>query len=84
MKRVLKKVLEELVKDTPNLSYIRGMIEVLVEDDEVVVNSTHLPIDIPKWVVNNSTPVLDESKILDSMAKANIAQVMENVAKAND
>lgn len=33
MKNTIKKVLAELQKDKPDLSYIRGMLEVLVDGD---------------------------------------------------
>ena len=34
MKRTIKKVLDELTKEKPDLSYIRGMLEVLVDGEE--------------------------------------------------
>lgn len=43
MKRILSKVLEELIKPTPDLSYVRGMIEVLVSQDEVVIPNLFQP-----------------------------------------
>lgn len=37
-KKTLKKVLEELEKESPRLDYIRGMLEVLVEDEPVIIS----------------------------------------------
>ena len=34
-KKVLRKCLEELEKPEPNISYIRGMLEVLCEEEEL-------------------------------------------------
>lgn len=33
MKNILKKCLEELSKESPKLDYVRGMLEVLIEQD---------------------------------------------------
>lgn len=33
MKKTIRKVLDELNKDTPRLDYIKGMLEVLIEDE---------------------------------------------------
>ncbi len=35
MKKTIKKVLDELAKDKPDLSYIRGLLEVLIDDDDI-------------------------------------------------
>ncbi len=43
MKKILKKVLEELNKDKPNLDYIRGMIEVIAEEEVVPTVAPYIP-----------------------------------------
>jgi len=76
MKKILKKVLDELAKDEPNLSYIRGLLEA-VSEDEVIPYKT---IDIPQSttlspstfqppVVNS---VMDDASFLEARAKSHI------------
>ena len=46
-KKALQKILDELNKDKPNISYIKGIVEVLVEDTLVftpIISSTQ-PIE---------------------------------------
>lgn len=38
MKKILKKVLDEIQKPEPNLSYIRGLLEAIVEEESIVLN----------------------------------------------
>ncbi len=38
MKNTLLKCLKELEKDTPNISYVRGMLEVLIDREEPTNN----------------------------------------------
>jgi len=43
-KKALQKILDELNKDKPNISYIKGIVEVLVEDTEDTLVFTPSPI----------------------------------------
>lgn len=56
MKKTIKKVLEELNKESPRLDYIRGILEVLVDEEEktivtpatqVVSSFSNVPIMAP-------------------------------------
>jgi hypothetical protein len=53
-KRILKKILEELNKDNPRIDYIKGMLEVLIGEDEpeVIKSRDELAKDI---LTNGST-----------------------------
>lgn len=82
MQKTLKKVLEELNKEIPRLDYIRGMLEVLVEDDKENkypngVTPMKAQEDLDKYINN---PVianngLDEASILDAKARASLETI---------
>lgn len=44
MKNILKKCIEELAKPEPKLDYVRGMLEVLVEQDQPVMPASFVPV----------------------------------------
>ena len=83
---ILSKVLDELQKPSPDLSYIRGMVEVLLASQ---------PNDAPTLVCK-STPVSreyiqpgqsvppDEGSMLDAEARAKIAQIQALAAKSTE
>lgn len=80
MKKTIKKVLDELVKDKPDLSYIRGMLEVLIDEGDERSVEKFLPgyeFHVEKYRPSQSVDekVLDEGSMLDSMAKASLATV---------
>lgn len=59
MKKTIKKVLEELNRESPRLDYIRGMLEVLIEDERepglvvgAISSTPYLPI-VPTIIKNN-------------------------------
>lgn len=81
MQKTLRKALEELNKDNPCLDYIRGMLEVLVEEDAIdkSINmaamafsgySYKAPVE-PEKAPENNVPV-DEGVMLDAMASARL------------
>lgn len=76
MQKIIKKVLEELNKDKPDISYIRGLLEAVVEDQPLIVKG-----DFP--VI---TPIHqeDEASLLDSQAKAALATVKSLNQEVND
>lgn len=41
MKNIIKKCIDELNKENPKLDYVRGMLEVLFEQEEVRVPTAH-------------------------------------------
>lgn len=86
MKKILQKVLAELQKESPDLSYIRGMLEVLIGDDSEDHGGGGKPIKITTNTRYANPPVLpdifpipneelDEGAILDAKAKAAVAEV---------
>lgn len=70
--KILKKILVELNKEKPDISYLKGMIEAVVDDEPVVappsptIKSTEVK-DIPK----------DEGGVLDEIAKARLAGIKD-------
>ncbi len=78
-KKTLNKVLVELKKDTPDLSYIRGLLEVLVDsDDEPMERSSVAERPAVNGKVVGSTPTAPadpEAAILDGMAAAKLAEI---------
>jgi hypothetical protein len=43
-KKTLQKALDELNKDTPRIDYVRGILEVLIGDDETTTTPIALPV----------------------------------------
>ncbi len=84
IKKTINKVLVELQKDTPDLSYIRGLLEVLVDNDEPHVCrwedteesdvKPYVPT-LPAWPQQPPPPQDPEAAILDGMAAAKLAEV---------
>lgn len=80
MKKVIKKVLDELAKEKPDLSYMRGLLEGLVDDDESRLDQLKdMKLDVLRnGIIGNTlipptTPMLvDEASILDNMTRAAI------------
>ncbi len=70
MQKILKKILDELNKDKPNIDYIRGMVEAVVEDEFVKV-----PIGAVRTTLENTIAPVDEGTLMDTKAKAAIAEV---------
>lgn len=77
MKRTINKVLEELKKEGPDLSYIRGLLEGLVEEETTWIppmrgGSTSVP-HIPPHSVNavnlKQFEKSDEQEIIPEFAK---------------
>ncbi len=68
MKKTIKRALEELKKETPDISYIRGMLEVLVDEDEpyktyITGSGTNIPLIVSEMLDNTHideeiTPVI--------------------------
>lgn len=55
MKKTIKKVLEELAKDKPDLSYIRGMLEVLIDGEDTIHSIPYIPPLTPSVWTTTST-----------------------------
>lgn len=53
MKKILKKVLDEIQKPEPNLSYIRGLLEAIVEEESIIKPSLN-PIFATPAVMNTN------------------------------
>lgn len=69
MQKKLKKILDELNKEVPRLDYVRGMVEMLVEQDEIL--SVSKTISIKKDEVST----IDEGALLDAKAKASLETI---------
>ncbi len=84
---ILKKCINELTKEKPNIDYVRGMLETLYEMQTPEVVKTV----IPKINLNaTSQGTTDEASLMDAKAKAAIAEVKrlaeistENNARTN-
>lgn len=80
MKKVIKKVLDELAKPTPDLSYMRGLLEGLVEDEEnPTFYASKMSYAVPPKI-GDVFPIpteyaVDEASSLDALAKANLEKV---------
>lgn len=78
---ILNKCIEELKKDEPDLSYLRGMLETLMElqGSSARTITTTIQSNDKRFagVSFVAEPVTDEAQILDAQAKAAI----ENVKK---
>ncbi len=91
-KKTIKKVLDELAKEKPDLSYIRGMLEVLMDEDDNLVYSKYIPttnfITTPSsvtgtWASSDSdgrAETSDEASILDARARQSL-QTIKNLAE---
>ena len=77
--KILQKCIDELKSKTPNLSYLRGMLETLYDMQETVheIKTTDIR-EIPKdKLIPLVKPTDDEQSILDAKAKANLAEIMK-------
>lgn len=75
--KILQKVLDELNKPEPDLSYIKGMIEAIVPEVYTPLPGlpSHSSFLIPKEENVASNGLLDERAILESMAASNIERI---------
>ena len=67
MQRTIQKVLTELSKDKPDLSYIRGLLEGLTDEEA--------PRATPRVVQNSA--IVDDAAILGSKAKSRMDEIKE-------
>lgn len=90
MKKTLQKVLDELKKDTPDISYIRGILETLLENEEspILIPNVYPNINSnAKWVTTTASAspepeIIDEGLALDNMAQGMIKKVdMESIER---
>lgn len=90
MKKILQKVLSELQKDKPDLSYIRGLLEGLVEEDSTPATSVAVgrEREALNWLADNNKiekrvgfnpdgeiVSIDETSILDAQARSALETV---------
>lgn len=82
---ILQKCLDNLNAATPDLSYIRGMIEVLLAMQETpLMNSStveHLPVK-EKVVGSIPTSPADEASVLDAKARAALETIKSLAQKS--
>lgn len=84
---ILKKVAQELAKESPKLDYVRGMIDTLIEvqsiKEEPVLMVPRSLEKVSKEVVKEVV-AQDEGSILDATAKAALKKTMELAAKSQE
>lgn len=80
--KILKRVLDELNKETPKLDYIRGMVETLLslEPEKAIYTVQDTTIKPSSLMPLNKAEPKDEGSILDAMARANL-KTIQNLAK---
>lgn len=87
---ILKKCLEELLKESPKIDYIRGMIETLIEiqSPPVAVSNaitvptfSHVPAS-PTLPTTMTVDLQDEASILDATARLKLKEVKELTAQS--
>lgn len=93
MNEVIAKAVAELSKDSPNIAYVRGMLETVLA---MSVSIPHLPSQLPsnQWTlpvtsVAAPTPMVgtsstSEADILDAQARAAIAKVQAMTAASQE
>ncbi len=87
-RKILQKVLDELAKEKPDLSYIRGMLETLLEglpnektpESKDIAPILYNTIGVP-FTPSNVT-VLSESQILENETKAKLESIKATVNKS--
>lgn len=77
-RKLLQKIIDELKKDKPDLSYIRGILETMIEslpDDKVIWNP-----EKEQLVVSNHLKgeLKDEGAMLEAEAKAKLKNIDKN------
>ena len=81
MKKTIKKVLDELAKDKPDLSYIRGMLEVLMDEDEpkpIMGGIVNMPAPMIRKLPDSiNTQNVDEGAMLDTRARESLKTIKE-------
>ncbi len=79
---ILSRCIEELSKENPKLDYIRGMLEVLAEQEKPKEITNAEAFKINGELMKTIPPIIskDEGSILDGMAKA----AMKNMPKIEE
>lgn len=85
MNEIIRKVVDQLSKETPDISYIRGMLETVLSMSDVP-NTYHQPSAITPLFVGNSgfqkeTQVMDEASVLDHLAAAALPNLPKPIAE---
>jgi hypothetical protein len=79
MKKTLNKILDELNKESPRLDYIKGMLEVLIEEEQIIIppNVILNKGDIkPIPMVNiGGEIIMDEASMLEARAREAVATI---------
>lgn len=78
--KILQKVLEELNREKPDISYIRGMVEVLASSEEGTGSSASRTVSEMQltpsgggYIAPTGSGSLDKTAILDAKAKAAVS-----------
>lgn len=74
--KILQKCLDELNKEKPDISYVKGMLETLADLSGGSAGASLASYYRPAVVSNLSTPAdMDEGGILDATARASIETI---------
>ena len=78
-RKVLQKVIDNLNGEKPDMSYIKGLLEALIEslpEEKLVdcISNTFVTIPMPLRKITSST---DEATLMDNEAKIKLAKVKE-------
>lgn len=83
MKKSLKKILDELNTESPRLDYIKGMLEVMIDEEEPLVTKVYKDIISNETVVEPVETATNEANTLDAYAAANLEKVMNLAQQSN-
>ena len=71
MQKTLRKILEELKTEKPDISFIRGMLEVLVEEEPTMsLKTPTIPVASSKPIMPMHVPKDDEASVIEAYGKA--------------
>lgn len=81
--KILQKILDELSKETPDISYVKGILQTLLdladEGSKTVTNKVAIgmnnPVALDKDSNQEKPKNSDEGSMMDTIAKAKVAQI---------
>jgi len=79
-RKTIQKIINELVKDKPDVSYIRGILETLLESlPEEKINTQGVDVRIFK---TTGSGFVDEATMLENEAKAKLKSIEGTINKS--
>ncbi len=82
MKKIINKVLEEIKKEKPDLGYVRGLLEAMVDDEPTIYISPTTSTYVQTPTMGNVYPIKEEidkviDEIIDPAANADMAKIIK-------